>query len=155
MDTHCFVCLRSTTFLGSSPFLRSVLPSPNSASMVTMTDSVWLHSVTPNPGYNWSVHKLVPYSSWANWKGPQQMWNPSKRSQLHLASFLNGSDTTQRPLAATILFCFAGTGLETIGLQQERRKKKIYGKTQMWDTKRTRCGSSGTEVVLDSILRHT
>lgn len=75
-DPHHFICLVTTTFLGSSLFLSSAPSSPSFHYMITMRDSGWSHRVTPHAGHNWAGHKLVPYSFGANWKGPQGRWNP-------------------------------------------------------------------------------
>lgn len=138
VGTHCFNCLAAATFLGSSLCLRSLSSSPV---LSTSWEILWwtvcdeqydhhthcvMNSMTTNPGHCRSVQKLVPYSSWANWKGPQGMW--TLRCHLGLAVLLNWGDANLRLFSATIylfFFCFPGSGIDVIGLRQERREKHM------------------------------
>lgn len=107
-----------------------------------------MNNMTRNPGHNWSVQKLVPYSSWANWKGPQGMW--TLRCHLVLAVLLNW---VMQPTGYFLppfffSFCFPGSGIDAIGLRQERREKHTWSEIQRgWDV------VSVVAEVLDSILR--
>lgn len=116
-----------------------------------------MNNMTRNPGHNWSVQKLVPYSSWANWKGPQGMW--TLRCHLGLVVLLNWGDATHRLFSAAFFFLFLFSRLRnSCNWFEAREKREAHMKR---DPKRMRCGFSGgwgvrfhSQVLWDTLLKY-
>lgn len=140
MDTHSFVCLVSTTFLDLLLFWDLHLPLSILSMWLSWEilhgDAVWHQTLVTR--HNWSV----PHSSWANWKGP---WECG----IHLGDdrpscCLEPKWCNPETVNCHHFFCVTGSQIDTICLQQQRRKTQTREESQRWNSQRTRGLSIGS-----------